>query len=394
VKVAVLGAGGLGRIIALELASDRRVSELLLVDRRGDRSRALKSLGRSARVTAIEADVSQTASLREILRGADVVVNSSLPEHNLAVMSACHEAGCNYIDSAGFSPVGSGMKPGVLEQLALDASWRDRGLTGIVSLGSDPGLSNVMARVAADRLEVLQEIRILKGHSGEGSAEGYPLYSREIFLRDALSPPTVWDGTKLVERPHVSDVETYAFPTPIGNREVYNFYHEEVITLPIRLSRPVGGVCYKHDIRADLVRAAVALDALGLLSTEKKVRIGAQQTPFRDAFLETFPEPSTFVGPMAGAMGIIAEVRGSKPGGDEVLVRGSAIIEHREANRRRGTTAERFVTAAAVASGIAMMADGKILRHGVLAPEELPPERIVPELEARGIRFVVEELAA
>ncbi len=392
-KVAVLGAGGLGRIIALELASDRRISELLLVDRRGDRSRALKSLGRSATVTALEADVSQAEKLRAIIRGTDVVVNASLPEHNLAIMHACFEAGCNYIDSAGLSPVRAGEKPGVLEQLSLDAAWRDRGLTGIVSMGSDPGLSNVMARLAADRLEVLKEVRILKGHSGEGAAEGYPLYSREIFLRDALSPPTVWDGTKLVERPHVSDVESYDFPAPIGRREVYNFYHEEVITLPIRLARPVGRVCYKHDIRADLVRLIVALDALGLLSPEKRVRIGVTKSSFRDAFLETFPEPSTFVGPMAGAMGIVAEVRGSNREGKDVLVRGSAIVEHREANRQRGTTAERFVTAAAVASGIALVADGKVLRHGVLAPEELPPERIMPELESRGIRFTVEELA-
>jgi len=57
VKAAVLGTGGLGRIITLELAADRRVDEIVIVDKRGDRSRALQSLGKTASLTALEADV-------------------------------------------------------------------------------------------------------------------------------------------------------------------------------------------------------------------------------------------------------------------------------------------------------------------------------------------------
>ena len=41
VKAVVLGTGGLGRIITLELAADPRVDEMVIVDKRGDRSRAL-----------------------------------------------------------------------------------------------------------------------------------------------------------------------------------------------------------------------------------------------------------------------------------------------------------------------------------------------------------------
>jgi saccharopine dehydrogenase (NAD+, L-lysine-forming) len=149
VKVAVLGIGGLGRILALELASDPRVTELVLADKRGDRSKALKSIGRPAAVRSLQVDVTQPGPLRESLSGVDVAINATLPEFNLPVMAACLDAGCGYIDPWGLSPVEPGERPGVLAQLDQDSAWQGRGLSAVVSMGSDPGLSNVMARAAA-----------------------------------------------------------------------------------------------------------------------------------------------------------------------------------------------------------------------------------------------------
>lgn len=393
-KVAVLGVGGLGRIIALELASDRRVKELILADKRGDRSKALKSIGRTAAVRPVQADVSRPDDLATVLEGADVAVNATLPEHNLSVMAACLDAGCAYVDAWGLSPVAAGERPGVLDQLDQDAKWKDRGLTAVVTMGSDPGISNIMARAAADRLKTVDEIRILKAAAGGGTVEGYPLYSRAVFLRDALSSPTVWDGKAIVPQPFVSGEEDYEFPAPVGRRHLYQFYHEEVLTLPFRLGRPVGRVVYKHDINPDLVRAIVALNALGFLEEGKRVQLGRTRMTFRDAFLATFPEPSTLIGPVAGAMAIVAEVVGTKPDGTRARVRGSIVVDHREANRKRGTTAERFLTAGAVAAATSLLADRKTLRPGVLAPEELPTEPLQRELESRGITFEVDERPA
>src|SRR5439155_554462 len=129
------------------VAGNRRVDEIVIVDKRGDRSRALQSLGKTASLTALEADVTDGAALHRILAGVDVAVNATLPAHNLRVMEACFEAGCSYVDSAGYSPPVAGEKSGVLEQLSLDPRWRDRDISAIVSMGSDPGISNVMARV-------------------------------------------------------------------------------------------------------------------------------------------------------------------------------------------------------------------------------------------------------
>lgn len=393
-KVAVFGVGGLGRIIALELAADPRVKELVLADKRGDRSKALKSIGRTAAVRAVQADVSLPDTLTEILADVDVAVNATLPDFNLNIMSACLRAGCGYVDAWGLSPIAPGERPGVLNQLDLDPAWRERGRTAVVTMGSDPGISNVMAKAAANRLEAVDEIRILKGAAGGGDIEGYPLYSRAVFLRDALSPPTAWDAGKLVPRPFVSGEEDYQFPAPVGKRRVYEFYHEEVLTLPFRLGRPVGRVVYKHDVNPDLVRAIVALDALGLLEEDKRLALAGTRMTFRDAFLSTFPEPSTLIGPVAGAMAIVAEAIGTKADGARARVRGSIVVDHREANRRRGTTAERYLTAGAVAAAVSLVATPGTLRPGVLAPEELPTDPLQRELESRGITYGMDERPA
>src|SRR3989449_3493667 len=186
VKAAVLGTGGLGRIITLELAADRRVDEIVIVDKRGDRSRALQSLGKTASLTALEADVTDPAALHRILAGVDVAVNATLPAHNLRVMEACFEAGCSYVDSAGYSPPVAGEKSGVLEQLALDTRWRDRGISAIVSIGSDPGVSNGMAPVAADPFAENDRVLIRQAASGGKATDGFPLSPRAGFINRAL----------------------------------------------------------------------------------------------------------------------------------------------------------------------------------------------------------------
>ncbi|HYM39247.1 MAG TPA: saccharopine dehydrogenase NADP-binding domain-containing protein [Thermoplasmata archaeon] len=392
-KVAVLGIGGLGRILALELASDARVTDLVLADKRGDRSKALKSIGHGVSVRPIQVDVGEPGPLRDAIHGADLVINATLPDYNLPVMAACLDVGCSYIDPWGLSPVAPAERPGVLAQLDEDAAWKDRGLTAVVSMGSDPGLSNVMARAAADRLATLDEIRILKAAAGTGDFDGYPLYSRTVFLRDALSPPTIWDGKQIAPQPFVSGEEDYEFPAPVGKRHLYQFYHEEVLTLPYRLGRPVGRVVYKHDINPELVRAIAALDSLGLLREDRRILLGKGAMTFRDAFLATFPEPSALIGPIPGTMAIVSEVIGSRKDGSRARVRASFLLDHREANRRRGATAERYVTSAAVASAAALLIGKKMPRTGVLAAEELPLGALLPELEARGVAFRIEETA-
>src|SRR5439155_20483505 len=111
-------------------------------------------------------------------------------------MQACFDVGASYVDTAGYSAATTGQEGGVLGQLALDAAWRDRGITGIVSMGSDPGISNIMARIASDRFSAVDAIRVREAATGEKETDGFPLCSGETFLHGALLPPIAWEGAK------------------------------------------------------------------------------------------------------------------------------------------------------------------------------------------------------
>src|SRR3989449_1132857 len=224
------------------------------------------------------------------------------------------------------------------------------------------------------------------------SREGFPLISREVCIRAALSNPTGWDRTEFRGEGRGSGDERSEFRPPIGKRRVHWFWHEEVLTLHTHLGKPVGWVDYKHDVTPELERAIHAFDALGLLRPDHKVKVGVTQIPFRDAFMAAMPEPSTLIGPLPGALGIVVEVHGTKADGTKSAVRATLTMEHREANRRRGTTAERFLTAAASAAAVMMIHSKRLPRAGVLAPEELPTDLVVPELAARGVSFAVGDL--
>lgn len=385
-KVAILGIGGYGRAAVLELASDRRVSKLVLLDRRGDRSRVLQHAIRTA-VTAKELDVTDGQALSRALSEVDVAVNMIPSQHNIAIMRACLDAGCGYVDVSSHHSASPQEGGDILEQLDQDLDWRDRKLNAIVSMGSDPGLSNVMARVASDRFERIDAIRIRRAATGTRTVDGFPLYSREIFLEDALSRPVVWQGGGLVDQPPASGEEDFEFPPPIGVRRVHLFRHAEVLTLPLRLGKPVGKIDYKHDINPELIRAIHSLNGLGLFASNRTVRVGMHNVAFRDAFLAAFPEPSTLMSLQTGALAIVVEVEGKTKNGEHRTVRGSILMENREASRLHSTTPEHVLAASAAAAAAVLIATRKAPRAGVLAPEELPPDIVLPELQARAIRL-------
>src|SRR5207245_575999 len=144
-------------------------------------------------------------------------------------------------------------------------AFKDAGLSGLVSMGLDPGLSNVMARSAVERLDAIDAIRIRSG--GVATLPGYtsfPLYSREVFLSDILSPPTVWLDGALQDRPPLSEPEEYGFPPPVGSQRTYLISHEEVKTLPKFLGKPIGRVDFKYVLDPHLVQAILSLDKLDL----------------------------------------------------------------------------------------------------------------------------------
>ncbi|MEM0275377.1 MAG: saccharopine dehydrogenase NADP-binding domain-containing protein, partial [Nitrososphaerota archaeon] len=127
------------------------VSEVILADKNYDRAKKVASdIGRRKliprRVNA--ANIQQVANLA---KNVDVLINATLPRFNIQLMKACLEVGVHYIDLASDDPD---------LQLKFHEKFKDEGLTGIICLGEDPGLSNIFARYASDQLTKVESIKI------------------------------------------------------------------------------------------------------------------------------------------------------------------------------------------------------------------------------------------
>src|SRR5438046_6047051 len=191
-RVAILGVGGVGRTPRSGLRADPRVTSLLLTDQFGKRARGLTGIPGRGPIEAAQLNVENHVALRKALAGADTVVNTTLPRYNLRIMDAAVEVGANYLDIASAGSPEPGSTPGVFAQLAKADEFKSAGRTALVSMGFEPGISNVMARDAAEPFESIDAIRIRAGDLVPAGAGLLPLSSREAFLADVLARPTVW----------------------------------------------------------------------------------------------------------------------------------------------------------------------------------------------------------
>src|SRR5256885_10943355 len=137
-RVAILGVGGLGRTLASELRADRRVSSLLLTDQFGERARVLTGIPGRVSIEATQLNVENHAALERAIKGADIVVNTTLPRYNLRIMEAALVAGAHYPDIPSAGPPEPGAPPRIFPQLARAGEVQAPGRAPLVSLGFDP----------------------------------------------------------------------------------------------------------------------------------------------------------------------------------------------------------------------------------------------------------------
>lgn len=391
VRAAILGVGGNGRAIARALDRDPRVESIRLLDHDRRALAASEKKGHAKPVDVMEVRADDANGLARALRGSDVVAHCTRPKHNVSVMRACVAAGVHYLDLAASGPLRLGEPHGILEQVGMGDAFRSAGITALLSMGLDPGMTNVLARSAADRLDIIESIRIRSG--GVVNLPGFsyfPLYSRDAFLDDILVRPTVWLDGGLQEREPVSGEERFAFPSPVGSQATYLVSHEEVKTLPRFLGKPVGYVDFKFAVDPSLVRSLHRLWHAGELPQDALTRLGEQLVDIRQTVLESFPDLSTSDALIRGTKCITVEVDGSR-GSQRRQIRGDIVFSHEESVRRDGTTAVYHLSGAAAAIGMILLAEGGHLPRGAFPPEVLPPDVVLREWSRRDLPVVWSE---
>ncbi len=377
-KIVVLGAGLMGRAVVYDLARTAEVRKIVVAD--FDRERAAEVAREHGRgkARAKVADVRETNSLAQILRGCDVVVNCTQYNWNLDVMRAALAARVNYMDLGGLYHM-------TRKQFPLDRDFRRIGRLAIPGMGGAPGITNVMARVLSEPLERVDSIRVYNAGADQQRYDSPVAYTFSIAtILDELTTPAIhYVNGRYLEKPILSDPEPGTFPKPIGKIVLRHSIHSELGTLAESFrDRGVREVFFKINYPPELVNLVRSLSDVGLTSREP-VAVNGFKVPPRDVLLA-----------------LLRKNAPTKPPKDVEAIR-VAVAGRRDGKRRASvmemwasfTTRPQFSAVARdtgfpAAIVAVMLGRREIHGAGVQAPEKVvPAEPFFDELKRRGFRF-------
>jgi lysine 6-dehydrogenase len=226
VRALVLGgAGDMGRQIAGFLASWGRFDEVQIGDVSRERGEAVASeLGGKCSYRFIDV---REPKLAELLKGYDVVLNAVGPfyEFGPLVAKAAIEAGVGLVDICDDYDAAERI-------LGLHDEAKARAVAVITGVGWTPGLSNLLAKLAYERLGGADAIRICWVGSAADS-RGLAVIMHLLYAITGQVPMYLNGQRTLVEAG--SGREEVLYPPPIGIAPAYYTGHPEPVTLPIYL---------------------------------------------------------------------------------------------------------------------------------------------------------------
>ncbi len=357
-------------MIAKHLCASNDTETVVLADIDGDLAKRVATQTASRKARALRMDAADRAALRRAMGRCGLVVNAVVPRFNEAIREAALEASANYIDLAEES----------VDPFAASARWKDAGLTGILGMGEDPGLSNILARRAADGMDRVDSVKVRDGDTA--SSPEFPfiaLFSPETFVEETLHPSRIWRDGRYEQVPPFGEREDYDFPAPVGPQTVYSVDHEEVDSLPRFLGKGVQYVDFK------LALDEATVNALREYHTLRVAGSSAMAAAAQKAFFARIPKPADLAGRIDGYAALVVEVSGWKDRARKTRIL-YTLMGHQQAAKRYGSTGTAYLTGTPAAVAAILLMRGVIQDRGLLPPECLDPEPFFPLLEALGIR--------
>ncbi len=398
-RVLVVGAGGVGTAVVRTVDRWNLFERVVVGDY--DVARAKRAVGGAGdRFAAVGLDARDEQAMIELIRAerCDAVLNAVDPRFVMPVFRAALGAGATYLDMAMSlsrpHPEDPFHTPGVKlgdEQFAMAEEWERRGQLALCGIGVEPGLSDVFARYAADRLfSTMDEIGVRDG--ANLTVRGYdfaPTFSIWTTIEECLNPPVVWERARgwYVTEPF-SEPEVFAFPAGIGPLECVNVEHEEVLLVPRWLD--AGRVTFKYGLGQEFIEVLRTLHKLGLDSTSP-VRVGELEVSPRDVVAACLPDPATLGELMSGVTCAGTWVRGTGTDGSPREVYLYHAVDNEWSMAAFGSQAVVWQTAVNPIVALELLDTGAWTGAGVLGPEALPAEPFLDLLNAHGSPWELEE---
>ncbi len=376
-KVAVLGAGLMGKEAARDLIMSPNVEKVYLCDLDVGQANLFKEKMQNAKIEVLRLDANDEDNLLEVMKQADVVINALFYTFNEKVAKLAIEAGVHSVDLGGHI----GGATDVV--LSLHEKAIEKGVILVPDLGVAPGMINILSGYGASKLDEVTDIHLYVGGipvEPEGLFNYNIVFSLEGVFDHYTDPSHVIRDGKLQEIESLTEIEPIYFEE-YGELEAF---HTAGGTSTLPKSFPdVKTMEYKTIRYKGHAEKFKLLVDLGLTNKETMVNVGGNQVSAREVLKEVLT-PMLILGDKEDAVLLRVIVKGVKDGED-------TVYSYEMATRKdplSGETAMARATANTISVVAQMIGNGVIAKHGVYAPELIVPgDLYIKEMAARGVEI-------
>jgi saccharopine dehydrogenase (NAD+, L-lysine-forming) len=386
-KVLIIGAGGVGRVVANKVAQNNDVfTEIMLASRTKSKCDDIaedvkRRTGVSLQTAQVDADsVPELVKLFDEFK-PEIVINVALPYQDLTIMNACLECGVNYLDTANYEPK---------DEAHFEYSWqwaykdkfREAGLTAILGCGFDPGVTNVFTAYAAKHhFDEIHYLDIVDCNAGDHHKPFATNFNPEINIREVTQKGKYYENGKWIETEPHEIHKPLTYPE-IGPKESYVIYHEELESL-VKNFPSLRRARFWMTFSDEYLTHLRVIQNIGMARIDEVEFNGQKIVPIQ--FLKAvLPNPGELGENYTGQTSIGCRIRGIKDGKERTYYIYNNC-SHEAAYRETGAQGVSYTTGVPATIGAMLFLQGIWKKPGVFNVEEFDPDPFMEQLNKQGL---------
>ena len=393
-KVMIIGAGGVGQVVAQKCAQLPDIfTEIILASRNEEKCKVIAkqikdNFGQDIETAQVDADIVSELVLLLKRTQPFMVINVALPYQDLTIMDACLEAGVHYLDTANYEPLETA-KFEYHWQWAYQERFKASGLMALLGSGFDPGATNMFTAYIAKHY--FDEIHYLDIIDVNGGDHGYPFatnFNPEINIREVTAECRHWENGEFITSPAMSTKQSFTCPDGVGTYNIFRMYHEELESLTKHYPT-LKRAQFWMSFGDSYLKHLEVLQNIGMTGIDPIEFNGQKIVPIQ--FLkELLPDPSTLGPRTKGKTCIGCVVRGIKEGVEKTVYLYN-VKDHQDCYQEVQSQAISYTTGVPAMIGAKMMIENKWLKPGVWNIEQLDPDAFMDDMNQYGLSWKVIE---
>lgn len=384
-KVLIIGAGGVGTVVAHKIAQNPDVfTEIVLASRTQSKCDAIADAIGGNRIVTDRVDADKVEDLVALFKKhkPDIVVNVALPYQDLTIMDACLHCGVNYLDTANYEPLDEA-KYEYKWQWAYRERFEQAGLTAILGCGFDPGVSGVYTAYAAKHyFKEMQYLDIVDCNAGNHGMAFATNFNPEINIREVTQKGKYYENGKWIETEPHEIHRPLTYPN-IGPKESYLIYHEELESL-VKNYPTIKRARFWMTFGQEYLTHLRVIQNIGMARIDPIMYNGVEIVPIQ--FLKAvLPNPGDLGKNYTGETSIGCRIRGIGKDGKELTYYVYNNCSHHAAYLETGAQGVNYTTGVPAMIGAMMFLTGKWKKPGVYNVEEFDPDPFMEQLNKQGL---------